>query len=101
MRAVEQRVRRASVTVVGRAVGAIGEPGRLERDGLSERVLTSPGLDDAAENQACLRLLTQHRDYGTRTEIPAGGGPRDVAPSRQLLAASALPHRDSRRRRWV
>ena len=34
----------------------------LERDGLPERVITDPDLDDDAENQARLRLLTQHRE---------------------------------------
>lgn len=49
----------------------------LERDGLPERVVTAPNLDDDAENQARLRLLTQHRDYGTRTEL-FDGFPDDV-----------------------
>jgi len=41
----------------------------LERDGLPERVITAPDLEDETENQARLRLLTQHRGYGTRTEL--------------------------------
>ena len=41
----------------------------LERDGLPEHVITDPDLDDDAENQARLRLLTQHREYGTRTGL--------------------------------
>jgi len=41
----------------------------LEGAGLPERVLTAPDLGDDAENQARLRLLTEHRGYGTRTEI--------------------------------
>jgi hypothetical protein len=41
----------------------------LERAGLPERVVTDPDLDDDAENQARLRLLTEHRGYGTRTEV--------------------------------
>jgi hypothetical protein len=41
----------------------------LERDGLPERVITAPNLDDETENQARLRLLAQHRGYGTRTEL--------------------------------
>ena len=49
----------------------------LERDGLPERVVTRPDLDDDAENQARLRLLTQHRGYGTRTEL-FDGFPDDV-----------------------
>lgn len=49
----------------------------LERDGLPERVITDPDLDDDAENQARLRLLTQHREYGTRTGL-FDGFPDDV-----------------------
>jgi hypothetical protein len=49
----------------------------LKRTGLSERVVTEPDLDDDAENQARLRLLTQHRGYGTRTEL-FDGFPDDV-----------------------
>src|SRR5215471_9791329 len=41
----------------------------LKRDGLPERVITIPDLDDTAENQARLQLLTQHREYGTRTGL--------------------------------
>jgi hypothetical protein len=49
----------------------------LQRDGLPERVITDPDLDDDAENQARLRLLTEHREYGTRTGL-FGGFPDDV-----------------------
>src|SRR5262244_2459296 len=49
----------------------------LERDGLPERVITDPDLGDDAENQARLRLLTQHRGYGTRTGL-FDGFPDDV-----------------------
>jgi len=41
----------------------------LEGAGLPERVITAPDLGNDAENQARLRLLTEHRGYGTRTEI--------------------------------
>jgi hypothetical protein len=41
----------------------------LERDGLPERVVTAPDINDDAENQARLWLLTQHRGYGIRTEL--------------------------------
>ena len=41
----------------------------LERAGLPDRVITAPDLGDDPENQARLRLLTEHRGYGTRTEI--------------------------------
>ena len=41
----------------------------LEHDGLPERVITHPDLDDDAENQARIRLLTQHREYGTRSGL--------------------------------
>jgi len=49
----------------------------LERNGLPDRVITDPDLGDAAENQARLRLLTQHREYGTRTGL-FDGFPDDV-----------------------
>ena len=49
----------------------------LERDGLPEHVITDPDLDDDAENQARLRMLTQHREYGTRTGL-FDGFPDDV-----------------------
>jgi hypothetical protein len=49
----------------------------LADDGLPERVVTAPDLGDDAENQARLRLLTQHRGYGTRTEL-FDGFPDDV-----------------------
>jgi hypothetical protein len=35
----------------------------LEREGLPERMITAPDLDNVAENQGRLRLLTQHPDY--------------------------------------
>jgi hypothetical protein len=41
----------------------------LERAGLTDRVVTDPDLNDDAENQVRLRLLTEHRGYGTRTEL--------------------------------
>ena len=46
-----------------------GVRAQLERAGLPERVITVPDLDDDAENQARLRLLTEQRGYGTRTEV--------------------------------
>jgi hypothetical protein len=49
----------------------------LGRAGLPDRVITAPDLGDDAENQARLRLLTEHRGYGTRTEI-FDGFPDDV-----------------------
>lgn len=49
----------------------------LEREGLPERVVTAPDLDDDAQNRARLRLLTHHRGYGTRTEL-FDGFPDDV-----------------------
>ena len=42
-----------------------------------ERLITAPNLDDPAENQAREQLLTQHREYGTRTGL-FDGFPRDV-----------------------
>jgi len=41
----------------------------LESHGLPESVITTPDLADDAENQARLRLLTEHREYGTRTGL--------------------------------
>jgi hypothetical protein len=49
----------------------------LQLAGLPERVITAPDLGDDAENQARLRLLTQQRGYGTRTEL-FDGFPDDV-----------------------
>jgi hypothetical protein len=51
----------------------------LERAGLPERVISAPDLGDEAENQARprLRLLTEQRGYGTRTEL-FDGFPDDV-----------------------
>jgi hypothetical protein len=49
----------------------------LERDDVPERVVTAPEIGDDAENQVRLQLLTDHRGYGTRTEI-FEGFPDDV-----------------------
>jgi hypothetical protein len=49
----------------------------LKSHGLPERVVTDPNLDDDAENQARLRLLTAHRGYSTRTGL-FEGFPDDV-----------------------
>src|SRR6516165_11342569 len=49
----------------------------LQSHGLPESVITTPDLGDAAENQARLRLLTEHREYGTRTGL-FEGFPNDV-----------------------
>jgi hypothetical protein len=49
----------------------------LERAGLPDRVVTDPDLDDEAENQVRLRLLTHFRGYSNRTEI-FEGFPDDV-----------------------
>lgn len=49
----------------------------LERAGLPEQVVTDPDLGDDAGNQARLRLLTQFRGYGNRSEI-FEGFPYDV-----------------------
>src|SRR5215831_8893653 len=50
----------------------------LQRNGLPESVITTPDLGDDAENQARLRLLTEHREYGTRTGL-FEGFPDDVS----------------------
>jgi len=49
----------------------------LERDDVPGRVITDPDLDDDAGNQARLRLLTEHREYGTRAGL-FEGFPDDV-----------------------
>src|SRR5262247_4326654 len=49
----------------------------LDQAGLPERLITAPNLDDPAENQAREQLLTQHREYGTRTGL-FHGFPHDV-----------------------
>jgi hypothetical protein len=49
----------------------------LERDGVPEHVVSAPGLGDDAENQVRLRLLTEQRGYGNRTDY-FEGFPDDV-----------------------
>ncbi len=49
----------------------------LARAGLPDRVVTGPDLGGDGENQARLRLLTEHRGYGTRTDY-FEGFPDDV-----------------------
>jgi hypothetical protein len=49
----------------------------LGRTGLPERVITTPNLDDPAENQARWQLLTGHRGYGSRDDY-FDGFPDDV-----------------------
>ncbi len=49
----------------------------LKRAGLPEHVITAPDLGDDIENQARLRLLTEYRGYGTRTDY-FEGFPDDV-----------------------
>jgi hypothetical protein len=44
----------------------------LDQSGLPERLITAPDLDDPAENWAREQLLTQHREYGTRTGLFEG-----------------------------
>jgi hypothetical protein len=61
----------------------------LEQARLSERVVTDPDLDDDAENQARLRLLTRHRGYGTRTEL-FDGFPDDVRWQWMAITAAGL-----------
>src|SRR5262249_51249913 len=50
----------------------------LERDGVPESVITDPDLGEDAETQARLRLLTEHREYGTRPGL-FEGFPDDVS----------------------
>ena len=50
----------------------------LQSHGLPESVITDPDLGDDAENQVRLRLLTEHREYGTRTGL-FEGFPDDVS----------------------
>lgn len=61
----------------------------LEHAGLPGRVVTAPDLGDDAENQARLRLLTEHRGYGTRTEI-FEGFPHDVRWQWMAITAAEL-----------
>jgi hypothetical protein len=61
----------------------------LERAGLPERVVTNPDLDKDAENQARLRLLTEHRGYGTRTDF-FEGFPCDVHWQWMAITGSEL-----------
>lgn len=49
----------------------------LERDGVPGRVVTDPDLGDDAGNQVRLRLLTEQRGYGSRTDF-FEGFPDDV-----------------------
>jgi hypothetical protein len=49
----------------------------LKRAGLPEHVITAPDIGDDIENQARLRLLTEYRGYGTRTDY-FEGFPDDV-----------------------
>jgi hypothetical protein len=49
----------------------------LERDGVPEHVVSAPDLGDAAENQVRLRILTEQRGYGNRTDY-FEGFPDDV-----------------------
>ena len=55
----------------------------LERDGVPERVVTTPDLGSAVENDVRRGLLTEHRGYATRTGL-FDGFPDDVR--RQWMA---------------
>jgi hypothetical protein len=61
----------------------------MERAGLPDRVVTAPDLGDDAENRARLRLLTQQRGYGTRTEI-FEGFPDDVCWQWMVITPAEL-----------
>jgi hypothetical protein len=61
----------------------------LEHAGLPDRAVTAPDLGDDAENQARLRLLTEHRGNGTRTEI-FEGFPDDVRWQWMAITAAEL-----------
>ena len=61
----------------------------LESDGLPESVITTPDLGDDAENQARLRLLTEHREYGTRTGL-FEGFPDDVSWQWMAITSAEL-----------
>src|SRR5262249_36227259 len=62
----------------------------LDQAGLPERLITAPNLDDPAENQAREQLLTQHREYGTRTRL-FHAFPHDVHWEGRATAAAGLP----------
>ena len=61
----------------------------LQSHGLPESVITTPDLGDDAENQARLRLLTEHREYGTRTGL-FEGFPDDVSWQWMALTPAEL-----------
>jgi len=61
----------------------------LARHGLPESVITDPDLDNDAQNQARLRLLTAHREYGTRTGL-FEGFPDDVSWQWMALTPAEL-----------
>lgn len=61
----------------------------LDRAGLPETLVTAPNLDDPVENQAREQLLTQHREYGTRTGLFAGF-PHDVCWEWMAITAAEL-----------
>jgi len=61
----------------------------LQRAGLPERLVTDPDLHDEAENQARLRLLTAHRDYGTRTNY-FDGFPDEISWQWMAITAAEL-----------
>jgi hypothetical protein len=61
----------------------------MERAGLPDRAVTAPDLGDDAENRARLRLLTQQRGYGTRTEI-FEGFPDDVCWQWMVITPAEL-----------
>jgi hypothetical protein len=61
----------------------------LDQDGLPERLITAPNLDDPAENQAREQLLTQHREYGDRAGL-FEGFPHDVCWEWMALTPAEL-----------
>jgi hypothetical protein len=62
---------------------------QLRSAGLTDRVITDPDLGDDAENQVRLRILTDHRGYGTRTDHFAGF-PADVSWEWMTVTAAEL-----------
>ena len=61
----------------------------LQSHGLPESVITDPDLGDDAENQVRLRLLTEHREYGTRTGL-FEGFPDDVSWQWMAITSAEL-----------
>lgn len=61
----------------------------LKRDSVPEHVVTAPDLSNDVANQVRLGLLTEHRGYGTRTQL-FDGFPKDVRWEWQAITSAEL-----------